>query len=121
MILKRIGQSSAGTFGVLLTGDVPFALTLEPALPIPPGVYDCKRDFYHAGGYETFEITDIPNRSRILFHKGNLPEHTRGCVLVGEEFGLLDNRPAILASGRGFAEFMEKLEGKQSFRLEVVA
>lgn len=125
MILERVGEGPLGTFGVLKVGDVPFAVTLEPEttrrLAIPPGAYDCRRDFYHDGGYETFEITDVPNRSRILFHKGNTPENSRGCVLIGEEFGELNGKPAILASGRGFKEFMDKLDGVNAFRLEVLA
>jgi hypothetical protein len=28
-------------------------------------------------------VQDVPNRSYILFHVGNKPSHTKGCILVG--------------------------------------
>ena len=126
LTLKRLGQGTQGTFGALLDGDIPFAVTLEPEVQrltgaIPPGIYQCRRTMYHAGGYETFEICDVLGRTRILFHKLNLASQSRGCVGVGEEFGRLNGQPAILQSGRGFAEFMSKLEGQDEFWLEVKA
>ena len=126
LTLKRLGQGTEGTFGALLDSDIPFAVTLEPEVQrlsgaIPPGIYQCRKTMYHAGQYMTYEVCDVPNRTRILFHKGNIAADTMGCVLIGEEFGTLNGKPAILASGRGFAEFMNKLEGQGEFWLEVKA
>ena len=56
---------------------------------IPPGAYVCRRSRYHAGGYDTYEVTDVPGRSRILFHIGNTEEDTAGCILLGERLGVL--------------------------------
>ncbi len=36
---------------------------------------------FHQG---MIEVLNVPNRSAILFHWGNLPEETDGCMLVGE-------------------------------------
>ena len=28
------------------------------------------------------EVCDVPNRSGLRFHRGTLPEHSRGCILL---------------------------------------
>ena len=35
------------------------------------------RDYLH------LIVQEVPDRSYILFHRGNKPEHTQGCILVG--------------------------------------
>jgi len=53
---------------------------------IPAGIYDVRlrlaresasRDYLH------LLIQDVPNRKYILFHRGNFPKDTSGCILVG--------------------------------------
>ena len=53
---------------------------------IPTGKYDVRmrtpresatRDYLH------LLVQEVPKRSYILFHRGNKPEHTQGCILVG--------------------------------------
>jgi len=53
---------------------------------IPEGKYNVRmrtpresatRDYLH------LLVQEVPDRSYILFHKGNKPEHTQGCILVG--------------------------------------
>jgi len=130
MILKRIANTEHGTFGILLSGGIPFAVTLEnPWINnkenescIPIGQYICKkyRSFKHG---KTYEIIDVPNRGHgepIIFHKGNTDSNTRGCILVGEEFGILDDEPAILRSGNGFKEFLNKIGNKNWFNLIIM-
>ncbi len=127
MILNRIENTEYGTFGVLVSGSIPFALTLEnPWINnvrnvscIPIGRYKCKR-FNSPKFGETFRIMNVPNRGEIegiIFHKGNLDDDTRGCILIGEQFGILNNEPAILRSGDGFAEFMDKNRDVDEFDL----
>ncbi len=53
----------------------------------------------------------------ILFHKGNLDDDTRGCILIGEQFEKLNGEPAILRSGKGFSEFMYLNNNKDEFDL----
>lgn len=126
--LKRLSNTmDHGVFGVLLDGDIPFAVTLEPPWNenkenescIPTGLYKCKRIISLKFG-ETFEITDVQGRTYILFHKGNLDDDTLGCILVGEEFGFLNGEPGILRSGKGFSEFMQRLHGEDEFALNVM-
>lgn len=128
--LIRVSYAKQGTFGVLLDGNIPFCVTLErPWLGnrrkvscIPSGTYICELIQSPKFG-ETFKVLNVPERSHILFHKGNLLDDTHGCILVGEYFDTLGSEPAILASGKAFAEFMEraKIDSKliSHFRLEI--
>lgn len=127
MILKRIAFTEYGVFGVLLHKGIPFTLTLErPWLDnkegvscIPDGVYTCAR--YSSEKYpDTFQVLNVPNRTSILFHKGNLDDHSKGCILLGERFDHLKDEPAILSSADGFNEFMTLLKDRQSFELLIV-
>ncbi len=122
--LNRIAENKDGTFGVLIDWDTPFALTLErlwlnnePMIScIPFGEYMCQRVVTPKHG-EVFEVLHVPNRSAILFHKGNVMEQTEGCILVGEQFESLEGKTAVLHSGKGFGEFMERLTGLDEFKL----
>ena len=116
--LHRVAIRHEGAFGVLLHDGLPFAVTLERTYDeldergrsspkIPLGVYRCRRDFFHRGGYITYEIR-VPGHSRLLFHRGNTEKDSEGCVLVAESFGELGREPAILESVMGFAEFMRR-------------
>ena len=122
--LKRVADNEDATFGVLINGNIPFAVTLEPAWEdnkkgiscIPSGPYSCKRVKSPKFG-DTFEILDVEERTHILFHKGNSERNTQGCVLIAEEFGILNGKAAVLASGRGYREFMNILKDVDEFDL----
>lgn len=124
--LIRIAYLSDGTFGVLLDDGVPFCVTLErPWLNnrrnvscIPDGEYLCKRVDSSKFG-DTFEVIDVPGRSHILFHKGNLKEDTHGCILVGEQYEPLNFANAVLASGKAFQEFLYRTDDIDSFVLKI--
>lgn len=144
MTLVRVADTGLATFGCLLkdAGGYPFALTLErpwranrpsigdlPGSCIPPGEYRCMRcraspdyNFRDSPRFgDTFQVFNVPGRSQILFHKGNLEDDTRGCILVGESFNYVAGRPGITASAQGFAEFLAYLAGESEFRLRIVA
>lgn len=87
---------------------------------IPPGVYTCRRSYYHRGGYPAYEITGVPGRSRILIHAGNTDADTQGCPLIGQRVGVLGGRLAVLSSRDALAEFMAELAGVEEFTLEIV-
>ena len=124
--LIRISQTDDATFGVLLDEGIPFCVTLErPWLQnkrsvscIPEGFYICERVRSPKFG-NTFEIKDVPGRSHILFHKGNLSDDTHGCVLVGEQYEPLGGENAILASGKAFSEFKERTDGIKGILLQI--
>jgi hypothetical protein len=125
--IKRIDNAEDGVFGVLLLDDQVCCVTLErPWLDnsiniscVPPGVYQCRR--VHSPNYgDTFEISDVPGRTHILFHIGNTIKDSKGCVLLGSKYGELKDERAILSSGTAVKKFMEKLKGVISFDLEII-
>jgi hypothetical protein len=125
--IKRIAENEYGTFGVLLDGDLPFALTLERKWLdnqsniscIPTGRYMCRQvDSPHFG--DTFEVTGVPNRTHILFHKGNIDDNSHGCIIVGEQYELILGSYGLKSSRHGFEEFMKRLRGNETFSLEII-
>lgn len=124
--LVRVAYIPDGTFGVLKDEETPFCLTLEREWNdnkrgescIPTGTYLCRRVQSPKFG-NTFEICDVPDRSHILFHKGNLEDDSHGCVITGEEYGEYKNKVAVLSSGRAFREFKQRTDSIDSFKLEV--
>ena len=126
-LLRLTKDLAIPTFGVLFRDDgIPFALTLErPWLNnqrsvscVYPGVYRAIRHRSSKFG-ETFWLQDVPGRSEILFHKGNIDDDSRGCILVGEQFNPVRGEDGITASREGFAEFMRLLDGKNEFTIEI--
>lgn len=126
LTLKRVALNDDATFGVLLLGTIPFAVTLErPWLNnapqkscIPFGVYVCKRVKSPKFG-DTFEVTGVPGRSHILFHQGNIPEDSLGCILVGERFDPVNGKNGITASREGFKEFLRHFIDRTEFTLTI--
>lgn len=127
LIIRRIETDIHGTFGVILYEHIPFALSLErqwldnqrSISCIPAGTYTCSRVDSPKFG-DTFEITNVPNRSHILFHKGNIDDDSHGCVIVGEQFGVLQGSPAVLASSAGYKELHKILKDDDVFRVVIV-
>lgn len=126
--IKRVSYLPEGAFGVLLENNVPFALTGELPwinnLPnkscIPIGKYICKRVVSPKFG-NTFEITGVPKRSNILFHKGNVPKKdSRGCIIIAEKFGTIGLNVAVLSAGEGFSEFLDRMKDVEGFELEII-
>lgn len=128
LVLVRLTRTpTQPTYGVLLRDDgTPFALTLErPWLDnqrsvscIPTGSYTAKRHKSPRFG-ETFLVQEVPGRSEILFHKGNIDDDSHGCILVGEQFNKVRNEDGITASKEGFAEFMENQRGYEEFSFTI--
>ena len=50
----------------------------EYKVNLRPARQSATRDYLH------LIVKEVPNRSYILFHRGNKPSHTRGCILVGQ-------------------------------------
>ena len=122
----RIEKGEAGTFGALKIDGQATCVTLEPedrdnaqgVSCIPEGNYIAKRVNSPKYG-DTFEIKDVPGRSHILFHAGNVEGHTKGCVLLGRNFGALGDDRAVLNSGKTFKSFMLALLDTNSFRVRI--
>jgi len=115
--LVRRAQMSFGTYGTIVMPDGQILATVErPWLNnaasiscIPAGEYECRPRRYNRGGYDAVEITNVPDRSYILFHVANVPTDVRGCVGVGNDFGFVKSQWAVTSSKLAFAEFMDQL------------
>lgn len=112
----RLEETRQGTIGILKIDKEVFCYTLEPPdnlnernrSSIPTQQYICEPYTSSKFG-KTWMIMDVPFRTYVLFHKGNVLEHTSGCLLLGSEVGKLRGNRAVLNSGKTFAHFMDKL------------
>lgn len=89
---------------------------------IPDGEYSCQitKGRKTSGGMfvpTTYEVLNVPDRSGILFHVGNTASDSEGCILIGEKFGVLTGKPAILESRGGFQKLLGLLLGVKEFKL----
>lgn len=124
--IVRLEKGSEGTFGVLRVDGEVFCVTLEPpdrgnrvdVSCIPAGEYVCRRVDSPAFG-ATFEVCDVPGRSQILFHQGNVAGDTRGCVLLGRSFGLLGSERAVVQSRTTFRDFLARCADAKSFAFAI--
>lgn len=124
--LIRVEESNQGTFGVLVICSQAFCVCLEPPSLlnkreescIPYGQYLCKRVVSPRYGI-TFEITNVPNRTHILFHTGNFKADTTGCILLGQSFDKLKGNRGILNSRLTFKRFMAILKNTDTFHLTI--
>ena len=130
-LLRISNESAPFTSGVLVFDGIPRLVTHE--LPwlnneekrscIPEGEYECHlvRDRILYGGYvlrQTFEVSQVPNRTGILFHTGNGNQDTLGCILVASEYGENPNG-GVSRSRIGFTRFLGLLDGFKSFTLNI--
>jgi hypothetical protein len=125
--INRVASNpKEGTFGALTLDGQPICLTLEAysrdntinVSCVNSGQYICKRINSPKYG-DVFEVTNIQNRTNVLFHWGNWDDDTKGCILLGEEYIVLDNRWAVGSSKKAFNEFMKKLKDESEFILTI--
>lgn len=83
---------------------------------IPTGVYRGAIQASPRFRRDLPELLDVPGRSQILFHAGNTPDDTEGCILVGMERA--EYEPRIMQSRIALSKLMDALAGND-FTLEV--
>jgi hypothetical protein len=91
--LRRISQTSLGTFGVLLNGDKQLCCTCErPWLDnkpdvscVPPGSYVFTKYESPTKG-QVWITQEVPGRSNIEIHSANWPFQLEGCIGVGDGY-----------------------------------
>ena len=117
IILTRFAYSDFGTFGRLSaagrgwhTVERPWADNARNVSCIPEGVYTVRRDYYHRGGYEAFEIENVPDRSEIKIHIGNTMDDVSGCIAVGMDLGWVHGKWAVIHSKVAFHDFMNAMK-----------
>ncbi len=124
--LVRVAKDKEATLGVLVIEGRPRMVTLErPWLDnakeiscIPAGEYKVKVVQSPRFG-ATWEVMNVPSRTNILFHKGNTAEDSKGCILVGLQYGTETGSPVIAQSGTAFSVFTRFLEGHSEIDLSI--
>ena len=119
--LTRFAYLEDATIGILEADDFTCFTLENPWLEnkvniscIPEGEYSC--DEFDGNKYKgVIEITDVVDRTAILFHAGNYPRETQGCILVGSGYDL--SAPSVSYSKNTLAELIEKI-GRE-FELEI--
>lgn len=111
----RIIETDRSITGRLTVDGQQFCFALEPSRFKPvhaghpciaAGVFRVKLTLSPKFGYVTPELVDVPGRTAIRMHRGNKPEDSLGCTLVGESHG-----PApdwISQSAHAFDRLMEQ-------------
>lgn len=125
-LIRLEENETFGTFGVLRIQKGVFCVTLEPSdllnapniSNIPAQQYSIKRVTSPRFG-ETFQVMDVPGRTSVLFHAGNIVAHTQGCIILGQYFGKLKEDRAILNSGATFSAFMGIMAGHDVAHLTI--
>jgi hypothetical protein len=95
LLLIRDTFTENSTIGELFINGERFCDTLEnPYLDnqrnvscIPAGEYPVRLRYPRESAtreYLHLLVQDVPNRDYILFHRGNFPKDTSGCILVGQ-------------------------------------
>lgn len=101
VVLTRIHQEDTRTLGVAHVYDGTVEIGRFCILELPDRNNARNISRIPAGRYrmtpetspkfrDYFRIHDVPGRSGILVHRGNLPSHTQGCLLIGLRFTDLD-------------------------------
>jgi hypothetical protein len=113
-----------GTLGKLetegfscVTMEPPWADNQPNVSCIPVGEYLCRWHKSPRYGW-VYAVLEVPGRTNILIHPGNVVTHTLGCVLPGSRFGELAGAPAVLVSRAATRRLTNHL-GKNPFTLEV--
>jgi hypothetical protein len=150
--LVREVSDQDGTFGRLFLPDGRWWFTMEDDWRnnlvgqscIPLGRYRLQRTIYHkkalavppdpywlALKFQTFEVRDVPDRTRILLHPATTEEDVEGCIGVGCVQGYVivprdedTNAPAVrkravLQSRKAFTALMGALRGADDAWLRV--
>lgn len=106
-IIREVVLAGGQIFGRLYVDGVYRMDTLErKGVEIPSGKYPVVVSHSPHFNRDLPHIQEIPDRTAIEIHAGNLVGETRGCVLVGRT----RNGPAIFGSLSALAELMKYFE-----------
>jgi hypothetical protein len=130
LTLQRVKQDDFATYGEWYSEKGRReCVSLEPPAHgehpcIPAGEYICERRHSAAHHGIVFGVLDVPGRSDIEIHVGNLPCDTLGCILLGLDFGHVEKATGesgdgVLGSKAAFLSFMAD-HPEQRFTLSVL-
>lgn len=106
--LKRMTPTTTAVIGTLRVNGQFECFTLEnPEVIIPAGTYGL--DIYSSphAGHDVPLLLDVPGRSYIEVHSGNLPCDSKGCILVGQ----LHTTGSLIQSRLAFAHLFPQIAG----------
>lgn len=126
LTVSRYRYGEDMTRGLLYVGGLHRGFTLENEWKnnqknvscIPKGEYETE---VRAAGdspsrdYDHLILRDVPDRTYILWHIGNRPQHTQGCILPGETA----TPDMVGRSTKVFNEIMEKARLADSIKTRV--
>ena len=135
VFLVRTVTSDQGTEGFLTqlesgffcrTLELPWRDNKRSISCIPAGEYIVKVRQSPKYG-RIYWVTNVPNRSWILIHSGNVAgdvekgfrTHVQGCILLGKKHGMLYNQRAVLTSRPTVNSFMRTMD-YEPFKLTIV-
>ncbi len=88
---------------------------------IPKGVYTCKKvDGTHNIPYQHISIENVPGRSGVCIHRGNLYTQILGCILVGDKYADIngDKEMDVTGSTPTYEKLMALLPNE--FKLTII-
>lgn len=88
----------------------------KSCIPVKKTPYVCKRVNSPRFG-NTFEVSNVEGRTHVLFHSGNFPKNTSGCILLGME---VNDKNYLTQSKVAVKAFMEELQGYNQFSLTII-
>jgi hypothetical protein len=127
--LIRSASTPYGVFGQLWLPDGSMLHTLERLwkdnqrdvsciLPEPGGKVSYRVERDQTGRHRYYRILNIPGRSNIELHTGNLMKHSRGCPLLGRGLTMLEGQWAVKGSRLACQRLVEVM-GDEAWDLEI--
>ena len=117
-----IGKLYLNSEFICHTLELPWKENKRSVSCIPRGVYDVRTRTAKESGtrdYLHLLVKDVPHRDYILFHYGNEPKDSRGCILTG--MLRADTPDKILMSRKAHHSLLDKIiKDDMSEQLELV-
>lgn len=127
LVLTRFDQTESRTYGILesvpgpcpLEKPVNFGFTIEEPWRnnerkiscVPTGRYPIRKYYSETLGW-CIAIDDVPDRTLIRMHIGNILEETEGCPLLGLKRGKLEGKDAVLYSHVAMQRLLKRFSGQ---------
>ena len=123
-VLSRFESTSYGTFSSILCKEFKCFAVERPWLQnkkqvscIPAGLYSVKWHRSPRFGW-CYKVQNVPDRDSILFHSGNFPSHSQGCILLAGKLGFIEGKKAGILSRPTVLKF-NNFFNQEEFMLEI--
>lgn len=127
LVLKRLVKTEKSTIGELSINGAFECFTLEDAeriskvygrTAIPKGRYEVIINYSNRFKQYMPLLLNVPDYEGVRIHNGNTPEHTLGCVLVGQKKGV-DVIGASRFAYRALFDKMKAVEKKEKIFITI--